>query len=101
MPYDNPVLRSNADTILKTALAAVDPERAVTAHLSIQGRILRCGSYTFDLSDYTKILVTGAGKAGAPMASAIEDVLGDLLQGGIVVVKDGHVRPVKKIKILV
>lgn len=100
MPSENPVLRSHADLIIKAALQAVDPKRAVHQHVSIEGKVLRCGTHTFDLSDYKRILITGAGKAAAPMAAAVEEIMGDLLSGGIVVVKDGHVIPVEKTIIL-
>ena len=100
MPSENPALRSHADIIIKAALDAVDPGNAVKKHLSIKGKVLRCATHTFDLSDYRKIFVIGAGKAAAPMAAAVEDIFKDLLSGGIVVVKDGHVCPVKKTTIL-
>jgi hydroxypyruvate reductase len=42
------------------------------------------------LSQYARVLVVGAGKAGAPMAQAIEHLVGDRIDAGIVVVKQGH-----------
>ncbi len=99
-PSATETMRSNADTITEAALAAVEPERAMTRHLSVEGSSLRCGSHLIDLSDFKKAVIIGAGKAGAPMAAAAERILGNLIQGGIVVVKDGHVRPTDRIKIL-
>jgi len=93
-------IRSNADIITEAALKAVEPERAMMRHISVTGPSLRCGSHIIDLSDFKKAVVIGAGKAGAPMAAAAERILGDLIQDGIVVVKDGHVRPTQKITIL-
>jgi hydroxypyruvate reductase len=42
-----------------------------------------------------RVVVVGAGKAGAPMAAAAEAVLGDLpgWRGGVVIVKEGHTEP--------
>ena len=37
-----------------------------------------------------KVFVVGAGKAGAAMARGVEEVLGERIAGGLVVVKDGH-----------
>jgi hydroxypyruvate reductase len=37
-----------------------------------------------------RVIVVGAGKAGAPMAEAVQAVLGDRVHGGIVIVKEGH-----------
>ncbi|MGH9944242.1 MAG: glycerate kinase type-2 family protein, partial [Pyrinomonadaceae bacterium] len=37
-----------------------------------------------------RVLVVGAGKAGAPMAEATVETLGDVVRAGVVIVKDGH-----------
>lgn len=92
-------LRSDADTILKAALAAVNPARAVKDALRLDGDVLSLGETKIDLGQYTKIVAVGAGKAGAPMAAALEDVLGQRLTAGRVVVKDGHGGPTKVIAI--
>ncbi len=94
------ILRSHADTIIEAALAAVAPEKAIRRHLCLEGASLRCGSHLIDLSGFKKAVVIGAGKAGAPMAAATEGILGELVQGGIVVVKDGHVCPTDRVRIL-
>ena len=44
----------------------------------------------YDLAAFRRVWVVGAGKAGAPMAQALEEVLGDRIDGGLVVVKTGH-----------
>ncbi len=93
-------LRKDAGAILKAALDAVEPSGAVKRHLKRDGELLRCGDHTFNLDRFEKIIVIGAGKAGAPMAAAIEDILGDLIEGGIVSVKDRHVLPLRKITLL-
>jgi hydroxypyruvate reductase len=45
------------------------------------------------------IVVLGCGKASAAMAAAAEDALGDRIAGGYVVVKDGYLRPTRRIRI--
>lgn len=55
-------------------------------------------SHFFDLSSYENIRVIGAGKATAPMAQAIEEILGDALTGGLIVVKYDHALPLRKIE---
>jgi glycerate 2-kinase len=76
--------------ILASALAAVDPAAAVTQHLWREGQLLHAGERTYNLADYQRVFLVGAGKAGAPMARAAAGVLGERLDGGVVVVKQGH-----------
>src|SRR3990172_6874774 len=45
-----------------------------------------------------KLIVVGAGKATAPMAEAVEDMFGERIDDGIIIVKYGHTRPLKKIR---
>ena len=92
-------MRRDALAIFRSALAAVDPEEAVRRHLRIEGRILAVEGRRYDLNACQRILVAGAGKAVAPMAKALEDLLGDRIAGGMLVVKDGHGLPLKKIRI--
>lgn len=102
MEQENPDLtrmRSDALAIFRSALAAVDPEEAVRRHLRIEGSILAVEGRRYDLNACQRILVVGAGKAVAPMAKALEDLLGDRIAGGMLVVKDGHGLPLKKIRI--
>ena len=83
-------LKADANRIFKAALEAVDPEASVRRHVARDGRQLRLGDRTLDLQAFDRILLLGAGKAGAPMAHAIEDILGERITEGCIVVKDGH-----------
>jgi glycerate 2-kinase len=76
--------------IMAAALAAVDPAAAVSRFLRREGDTLRVGERSFDLRQLDRVIVVGAGKAGAPMASAAAATLGERLTAGLVVVKDGH-----------
>ena len=42
---------------------------------------------------YRRIRVLGAGKGAAPMAAALENLLGDRISDGLVIVKYGHDLP--------
>ncbi|MDQ3928420.1 MAG: glycerate kinase [Chloroflexota bacterium] len=77
--------------VLRAALDAADPYRAVLK--SLRERDL---SYVKG-----KIYVLGAGKAGAAMSRAAEDVLGERITEGLVIVKDGHMGdvPLKRIEL--
>ncbi len=55
---------------------------------------------TVDLDDVGRILVLGCGKAGASMARAVEEILGDRVSAGLVVVKDGHLAATRRISLI-
>ena len=92
-------MRQLALQIFRAGLQAVDPVEAIKRHVRLKDQELFIGERQFNLKNYDRILVVGAGKAGAPMAKAIEDLLGDRIAGGTIVVKDGHGLPLKKIKV--
>jgi hydroxypyruvate reductase/glycerate 2-kinase len=91
---DNAGLRSDAAAIWQAGLAAVRPGSLIHEALSIGNS---------DLLDTLKaadrILVVGAGKAGAAMAAAVETELASLLDRveGVVNVPAEAVRPLRKI----
>ena len=90
-------LRATARRIFEAALAAVDPGAAVRRHLRLEGECLCAGPAAYDLRRIRRVLVVGAGKAGAAMAAAVEEILGDRVAGGLVNVKVGHVVPVRRV----
>jgi len=89
----NPAQRERILAVLQAALSAVDPLLATQAFLQRQGSLLTVGDRSYDLGRFDRIFVIGAGKAGAPMAQAVESVLGDRITTGLVVVKTGHTGP--------
>jgi hydroxypyruvate reductase len=97
--YDGARMRREALGIFRSALAAVDPEEAVRRHVRVGGGSLSVGDRRYALDACDRILVVGAGKAVAPMAKALEDLLGDRISAGMLVVKDGHGLPLRKIRI--
>ncbi|MBI4639054.1 MAG: glycerate kinase [Candidatus Tectomicrobia bacterium] len=92
-------LRSIIHEIFQAALRAVDPEEAIKRHIRRSRNWLEVGEKRYDLSTFKKISIIGMGKATAPMATALEGILGDDLTSGIIIVKYGHVRPLSKITI--
>lgn len=98
-------LKKDALAIFKSALTAVDPAKVVESALSRSGDALKIIDgkrivKTIDLKKYERIFVVGGGKAGAPMAKAIEKKLGARLTSGIISVKKGHGLKLKKIEVL-
>jgi len=76
--------------IYRAALEAVDPEKAVSRAL--------LGS---DLEKIRgRVYLAGIGKAGLPMAKAVEDFLDDRLEAGLIVVKDGYGGELRKTRVL-
>ncbi|MBI4839468.1 MAG: DUF4147 domain-containing protein, partial [candidate division NC10 bacterium] len=92
-------LRKAARKIFDAAVRAVDAAAAVRRHLRREDSRLRVGQETLDLGDVRQIVVVGCGKAAAPMAAAVEDVLADRIRRGVVVTKYGHVQPTRVIRI--
>ena len=93
-------LHKDAEEIFRSALKAVDPERLVRLSMRLRGASLSIGSRAYDLNDFDRVLVIGAGKASAAMARAVEKILRDRISEGVVVVKYGHTVPLKKIRVI-
>jgi glycerate 2-kinase len=70
------------------ALDAADAGNAVRRHVRLDRDVLRADDMTYRLSHFRRIFVIGAGKANAKMAEAVENVLGDKITGGLVIVPD-------------
>jgi glycerate 2-kinase len=77
--------------ILHAALAAVDPYRLIHARIQRQAdQLVFPDKVILDLKSFDRIYVIGMGKSTAPMARALEEILGDSLTGGRIIVKYGH-----------
>ena len=74
----NQQLRSDADQIIRKAIAAVQPDAAVQ-------RALKGKEFP------GRVLLVAAGKAAWQMAKAASDCLGDRIENGVVVTKYDHV----------
>lgn len=93
------VMRQHALEIFQAALKAVDPVDAILRHVKLVDAGLQIGAQRFKFSDYDRILVTGGGKAGASMAKALEQLLGERITDGVIVVKEGHGLPLQRVRI--
>ncbi len=80
--------------VFGAGIAAVEPRHAVGSVCARDGAGLVFGNrgqerrYDFGLRD--RVLIVGCGKAGAPMAAAVEEAAGEKCVGGAVTVKYGH-----------
>ena len=92
--------QENLLSIIDSAIGAVSPAPAMRNALILNGDRLTVGNADYDLSEFERILVIGAGKASAAMAHALEEILGDCLHGGMVVTKYGHGLDLKKVALM-
>ncbi len=93
-------LESVLKLVYRAALAAVDPGQVVRDSLSRDEEALHVGDRTYPLREFRKVFLAGAGKAAVPMAAAVEQILGDRLNRGLVVVKYGHGGVLDKTRVL-
>lgn len=75
--------RSNAIEIFRAAVRAADPGAAVLRHTDEIRSLYQDGAFT-------RLVAVGFGKASFPMALALEEALGDLLETGVFITKYGH-----------
>jgi glycerate 2-kinase len=90
-------LHQDAQTIFRAAIRAVDASEAVHRNLALdlEHDCLTAGTWRCqDLSRFNRVFVIGAGKAAAPMAAAVEEIISPFHEPqGIVNVKYGHTSP--------
>ncbi len=95
------MLREQALEIWKAGVAAVASDRLVQNAVTCDGRSLLVCGHEFDVTALERIVVLGAGKAGAGMAAAVEAALGDELTDAKVIgwvnVPADCVRPLRRI----
>jgi len=92
-------LRAAAREIYRAALLAVDPAEAVRRHLFRDGGNLLAGGACYPLDSIDRIYLIGAGKASGAMAVAVEEIVGDRIEGGVVMVPYGHHRPAGRVRV--
>lgn len=93
-------LRAEAREIFLAGLRAADPLDAVKKAVRLRNDRLQVANRSYALSRVRNIFIAGCGKAAARMALAIEDLLGDRVAGGVVVVKYDYDLPLQRIKVV-
>ncbi|TKJ31978.1 glycerate kinase [bacterium (candidate division B38) B3_B38] len=91
--------RRNVREIFLHSLAAVDPTELAAGSLQLTDELLRVGEKEYDLSQWDSIYVIGVGKASAKMAFALEQVLGEMIKGGLVIIPYQTRMKLKRIEI--
>jgi glycerate 2-kinase len=82
--------------IIESSLQDLDSYRVIVNLLHLDGDSLRIGKRHWDLGRKRHLFVVGAGKACNNMARAVEEVLGDRIYKGLVIVKQLETEDRKK-----
>ena len=70
---------------LTAGIEAADPARLTRESVSLADGTLTVDDASYNLADYDEVLVLGGGKAAAVVAAELEVILGDALDGGLVI----------------
>jgi len=79
------------ENLLNAALEAADPVTSIQKTIHRSEEFLWVGDHSYDLNQFDHIYVVGAGKASVAMTRGLVTVLGDKINGGIVIAK--HLAP--------
>ncbi|HBP88248.1 MAG TPA: glycerate kinase [Nitrospiraceae bacterium] len=97
--HANPDTKQILSSLLGAGLESCNPARAIEETLHLHNHRLHVQDFHYDLTRYDRVFCVGAGKASARMALALEQALGNRLEGGMVIVPDGYGAPCDKIRI--
>ncbi len=93
-------LKKAATAIFRAGIKAVDPEDCINRRLRRTADTLWVDEVGYDLAGINKLYVAGAGKASAAMALAVERLLGERIDDGVVLTKYGHGVPLRRCRLL-
>jgi len=93
-------MRNDAVSIFQKGLQAVEPGAAIKKYCRLEDDRLFIGNNVYNLAMYKNLFVIGAGKASAPMAATLEDILGERIAKGIINVKYKYIAHLDKIKLI-
>jgi glycerate-2-kinase len=101
-------LRRHALEIVEAAIRSADPYTAAKQRLQRQEKTLQgdpllrdtlqVDGRPYDLASYRHVYVLGAGKATRAIAQALEELLGDRIDDGVVVLKHGEAGHLQRIR---
>jgi glycerate 2-kinase len=87
--HGNDQLRSKAIEIINHALLTSNPYFAAKHILNLNHGVLSIKDFSIDLDQFKRIFILGAGKATGLIAKALEELLGDRITNGLVVLRHG------------
>jgi len=80
--------RETALACVEAGVEAARPKRVVADAVAVDGDVLDVQDATYDLAAHGEVVVLGGGNAAAQVARALVEVLGDRVDGGVVVTDD-------------
>ncbi|MBW2028802.1 MAG: glycerate kinase [Deltaproteobacteria bacterium] len=100
---DLKAMRDDARQLFRAALRSVDPYAAVRNFVVLEGEKILLGpakgqKMKLDLGRFERVLIVGGGKATAPMAKALEDLVGERIGKGLINVKYGFTESLKYVE---
>jgi glycerate-2-kinase len=93
-------LRAAVLDLAEAALAALSPSAGLRRSVRLDGENLVAGGRRYDLAAVDRLVVLGAGKASAEVATALDDLLGSRLDGGVVVVPRAAQKLMQHLKVV-
>jgi glycerate 2-kinase len=87
--HGNIHLREKAVDILQHVLVATNPYYAAKRLVRLNGDFLSIDDLSLDLHNYEHIYILGAGKATGLIAKALEEILGNRISDGLVILRHG------------
>jgi len=93
-------LRAAVLDLAEAALAALSPSAGLRRSVRLDGENLVAGGRSYDLAAVGRLVVLGAGKASAEVATALEQMLGPRLDGGVVVLPRAAGKPMRRLTVL-
>jgi glycerate 2-kinase len=93
-------LRADSVDMIEHAIRAADPYEATKRLVRLEGELLRIGGLQYDLRLWEKIYLLGAGKATQGIAVALEEILGERLSDGVVILKRGEPNRLKTTRVV-
>ena len=82
--------RTISEEIFLAAVESVLPSRFISSEMSLNDNCLKIGKLSFPLEAIENIYVIGVGKASAKMGAEVENILGNRITEGHIVVKYGY-----------
>ncbi len=91
-------IRADFIRFVEEAISAANPKEAIRRMVKGGEGKLTVGSKVYNLNKYNRVFVYGCGKAGEAMTEEVNNILGDLITDGTVIVKQGTIQnPEKRI----
>ncbi len=91
-------LRRDALSIFGAAVEAAEAGNAVRNHLALHAKHIQARGVRLGAKDFDRVFLVAAGKAAVPMALAIEEILGRVLNAGLVITKHGHTGGARRLR---